>query len=168
MILDSNCVSIDDQAITSSAVTGNAVPLNMFWKPGRQDPICVMVKGHGFLGGTSITFKVTECDTATGTFTDVPGSSETVLLADLQKGGNLALRFLPTKTAKQWIKIVATPSGTFTAGKLTAAVVREDDLPYEDGLYIDGGVVYSAPAGADTSAGGGDDTSGGGADTVNP
>ena len=140
MILDSNCVSIDDQAITSSAVTGNAVPLNMFWKPGRQDPICVAIKGSAFAGGTSITFKVTECDTATGTFTDVPGSV-TVALADLQKGGNLAFRYLPTKTAKQWIKIVATPTGTFTAGKLTAAVVREDDLPYEAGMYINKGAV---------------------------
>lgn len=141
MILDSNTVSIDDQAITSSAVTGSAVPLNMFWKPGRQDPICVMVKGSGFLGGTSITFKVTEASTQSGDYSDVPGSSVTVLLADLQKGGNLAFRFLPTKTAKQWIKIVATPTGTFTAGKLTAAIVREDDLPYEAGMYINKGAV---------------------------
>ena len=32
--------------------------------------------------------------------------------------------------------------GTVTGeGRLFAAVVREDDLPWEDGMHIDGGVV---------------------------
>ena len=34
-----------------------------------------------------------------------------------------------------------TATGTYTGGKLTAAIVREDDLPYEAGLYIDKGRV---------------------------
>ena len=42
---------------------------------------------------------------------------------------------------KSWLKMVATPTGTFTAGKVFAAVVREDDQPWEAGMYIDAGVV---------------------------
>ena len=143
MLIDSNTVSINGTALGSSAVTGDAVPLNLFKKPGRQNPICVYVGKAGdaaFAGGTSVAIKIQEGDTETGSFTDVGGVT-TVPLAAMNKGGNFGPRFLPAQVSKPWVKIVVTPSGTFTAGKVFAAVVREDDLPYEEGMYIDGGVV---------------------------
>ena len=40
---------------------------------------------------------------------------------------------------KPWLKLKLSPTGTFTKGKLFAAVTREDVMPYDEGLYIDKG-----------------------------
>lgn len=143
MLLDSNLILMDSTPILGAAVTGPAVALTSFLKPGREEPIpiCAKVVGTGFAGGTSITFKLTQCATSDGTYTDVPGSSVTVALADLTVGKSIGWRFLPSGTSKQWLKMVATPTGTFTAGKIFGAIVREDDQPYEAGMYIDKGIV---------------------------
>lgn len=140
MIIDSNLVSIDSVALAS--VTGNPVALNSIRKPGRMNPIPCYVGVEGTAaGGTSVTIKIQQADTQSGSYTDVPGSSVTVPLADMKPGVNIGPRFLPAGVTKPWIKFVCTASGTFTGGKLFAAVVREDELPMEAGLYIDGGVV---------------------------
>ena len=62
-------------------------------------------------------------------------------LADLTAGKSIGWRFLPPGVSKPWIKMVATPTGTFTAGKIFAAVVREEEQSYEAGMYIDAGMV---------------------------
>lgn len=143
MILDDNLVSIDAQSITS-AVTGNAVALTSILKPGRVEPIpCVVMVNEAAAGGTSVTIKIQQSDSATGTFADVPGSSVTVAIADMIPGKNIGPRFLPAGVAKQWIKFVVTPTGTFTAGTVTAAVVREDEFLTEAGMYIDKGTVLA-------------------------
>lgn len=141
MVIDSNLVLMDSTPILGTAVTGNAVPLTSFLKPGREEPIpiCAKVVGTDFAGGTSITFKLTQCATSDGTYTDVPGSSVTVALADLTVGKSIGWRFLPRGVTAPWLKMVATPSGTFTAGKVFGAIVREDDLPMEAGMYFDKG-----------------------------
>ena len=144
MIIDDNAVLIDAQAITSAAVTGNAVGLTSLMKPGRAEPIHVVAKvmGDDFAGGTSIEFKLQQGETEDDdSFEDVPGSSVTVLLADLTAGKSIGWRFLPPGVSKPWIKMVATPTGTFTAGAIFAAVVREEEQPYEAGMYIDAGMV---------------------------
>ena len=142
MLIDSNTVLFDSVAVTSSPVTGDAVGLTSLFKPGRAEPIPVSLKVvEDFAGGTSITFKLTQADSETGVYSDVPGSLLTVVLADLKKGKLIGWRFLPSGVSGQWLKMVATPSGTFTSGKVFAAVVREDVLPYEAGMYIDGGTV---------------------------
>jgi hypothetical protein len=141
MIYDDNLISIDNAAL-SGTITPVAVPLTSLKKPGREEPIAISVKmTEAAAGGTSVAIKLQQCDTATGTFADVPGSSATVLLAAMTKGANIYLRWLPAGVTKPWIKVVVTATGTFTAGKIMAAVVREDDLPYEAGLYIDKGRV---------------------------
>ncbi len=143
MLLDSNLVLLDSTPILGAAVTGPAVALTSLLKPGRAEPIpvCAKVVGEAFAGGTSITFKLTQSDTEAGTYADVPGSAVTVPLADLKVGTPIGWRFLPRGTSKKWLKMVATPSGTFTAGKIFGAIVREDDQPYEAGMYFDKGVV---------------------------
>ena len=60
-------------------------------------------------------------------------------LAGLKTGKPLGWRFIPRGVTKPWLKLVVSPGGTFSAGKLFAAIVREDELPYEDGMYIDKG-----------------------------
>ena len=141
MILDDNLVSIDAAAIAAT-VTGDAVALTSIMKPGRVEPIpCVVMVNEAAAGGTSVTIKIQQGDTATGAFADVAGSSVTVALADMVPGKNIGPRFLPAAVTKPWIKFVVTASGTFTAGKISAAVVREDEFMYEAGMYIDKGAV---------------------------
>ena len=144
MIIDDNTVLIDSQAVTSAAVTGSAVGLTSLLKPGRAEPIHVVAKvvEEDFAGGTSIAFKLQQGDTEDDdSFEDVPGSEVTALLADLTLGKCIGWRFLPPGVSKPWIKMVATPTGTFTAGKIFAAVVREEEQHYEEGMYIDAGQV---------------------------
>lgn len=140
MILDDNLVFYSEADMTET-LTSQAVPLNMLWKPGRAEPVLIWVKAGNAAGGTSVTVKLQESDTESGSYTDVAGSSVTIPLATLQKDKNVYLRWLPAATAKQWLKLAVAKSGTFTAGVLSAAIVREDDQPYEEGLYIDAGTV---------------------------
>lgn len=142
MIIDSNTVLLDSAPILGAVVTGDAVGLTSFFNPGREEPIPVSAKVvEDFKGGTSVAFKLQQAETKDGSYEDVSGSSVSVALADLVKGQRIGWRFLPFGASKPWLKIVATPTGTFTAGKVFAAIVREDALPYENGMYIDGGVV---------------------------
>ncbi len=139
MLIDSNTVSIDCEPLTA-AVTGKAVPLASLLKPGRQEPVCVYVRAtEKAAGGTSVTITIQQSDAKNGTYTDA--ASATVALADLTPGKILGWRWLPPLITKQWLKIKATPTGEFTAGKIFAAVVREDPLEYEDGMYIDKGYL---------------------------
>ena len=42
---------------------------------------------------------------------------------------------------KPWLKLAWTVTGSFTAGKIFAALVREDSEAYEAGQYINSGKV---------------------------
>ena len=142
MILDDNLIFVEDASL-GSAVSSNAVPLTSLMKPGRAEPICVWAKcTETAATGTSITLKLTEADTESGEYSDVPGTSETILTAALVAGKRIWMRWLPGAVKKQWLKIDVTLTGsTFTAGKITAAITREDEQPYEAGMYIDKGAV---------------------------
>ena len=143
MLIDSNAVFFDSVPVPSGEVTGSAVGLTSLLKPGRAEPIhiCAMVVEEDFAGGTSIDFKLTQSDSESGSYDDVPGSEVTVPLADLKVGRTIGWRFLPAGVTKPWLKMSATPSGSFSAGKIFAAVVREESQPYEAGMYIDAGRI---------------------------
>lgn len=141
MIIDSQLVFLDGEDI-SAAATGNAVALTSFLKPGREEPIPICIRMvEAAAGGTSIALTLQECDSEKGTFADVPGASLTVALADLGAGARLGWRWLPPAVEKPWVRLSITPTGTFTAGKIFAALAREDDLPYAAGMHIAGGVA---------------------------
>jgi hypothetical protein len=142
MLLDDNLIFFE-KASLGSAVTSAAVPLNSLFKPGKAEPICVFCKVNETAAtGTSITLKLQEADSEAGDYSDVPGSSETILTAALVKDAKVYLRWLPAGVKKQWLKMNVTLTGsTFTAGKITAAIVREDEQPYQAGMYIDKGAV---------------------------
>ena len=141
MILDDNLILLDNASLTTT-VTSNAVALNSLFKPGRAEPIPLWVKcTEAGAGGTSIAIKLTESDTEAGVYSDVPGSAETVLTAALVKDAKIYHRFLPAGVSKPWLKISVTATGTYTSGKITAAIVREDEQPYEAGMFIDKGVA---------------------------
>lgn len=136
MLIDSNTVSIDNKSI--AAITGDAVPLNSLLKPGRHEPVCVCVLAtEKAAGGTSITVTIQQSATKDGTYADA--ASATIPVAELAPGRTLAWRWLPASVDKNWIKIKIAPTGEFTAGKIFAAIIREDYFDYEDGMYIDKG-----------------------------
>lgn len=141
MLIDDNLVSIDGEAL--KGMTGRAVPLTSLFKPGKHhDPIPMSVKVLDEpAGGTSITMKLQQSDDEAGVFADVPGSELTVALADMIPGQNIGWRYLPSGVTQQWVKVVVTAAGTFTTGRLFAAIVREEEMPMSEGLYIDAGVT---------------------------
>lgn len=142
MLLDDNLIFCENKTATA-AVTSDPVALTGLTKPGsHQEPIFLYSRVNtAFAGGTSVTFKLTQSDTEDGSYEDVPGSSNTMTAADLTAGAEFLPRILPKGVTKPWIKLVTAVTGTFTAGTITAAVVREDPQPYVPGLYIDKGVV---------------------------
>ena len=142
MILDDNLVSIDNADLRGSAITGNAVALTSFQKPGRMGPIPMMVTvSADATGGTGVALSLLQADAQDGSFTEVPGSNMTVASADMHPGMNIGWRYLPAGVTKQWLKVKVAPTGTYTAGKVFAAVTREEILPYVAGMYISDGVV---------------------------
>lgn len=141
MLIDDNLVSIDGAAI--GGLTGKAIPLTSLFKPGKHHdaiPMSVLVLDEP-AGGTAITLKIQQSDAENGVFADVPGSTMTVALADMLPGQNIGWRYVPSGVTQQWIKVVVSASGTFTKGRIFAAVVREEEVPMSAGLYIDAGEV---------------------------
>lgn len=137
MLLDDNTISIDNCSI-SETLTGDAIPLTSILRPGRAEPVCVFIRAtEKAAGGTSVTLTIEHSDTEKGTFSAV--ATATVAADDLCPGKIPGWRWLPPSVIKPWIRIKATPSGTFTAGKIFAAITREDPQEYEDGMYIDKG-----------------------------
>ena len=142
MIFDDNLISLDNVELSSGSPTAVAIPLTSLKIPGREEPIACVVKcTETAAGGTSVTLKLQESATQSGVYADVAGSTVTVLTSSMKKGENIYLRWLPKGVTKPWLKFSATVSGSYTAGKIIAAVVREDDLPYIAGQYIDKGRV---------------------------
>lgn len=142
MIFDDNLVSIDHEELSGGAITGNAIALNAFQMPGRMGPIPMLVTVSGdAAGGTGLALKLQQAEDAAGPFEDVPGAEMTVALADMQPGMNIGWRYLPSGVTQPWLKVVVTPTGTFTAGTVFAAVTREEVMPYVPGMYISDGVV---------------------------
>lgn len=141
MLIDSNLV-FTDGPLTASGPS-QAVPLTSFFKPGKAEPIPILLRvTENFVGPTSLAIKLTECATADGTYTDVSSAALTIPLADLKTGKKFGWRFLPANVEKPWLKLVYTLTGTTpSAGKLFAAVMREIEDGYEAGMYIDAGTV---------------------------
>ena len=139
MLIDQSLVSIDGKSI-ASAITGEAIGLTSFFSPGREEPIPLCVKMlEEAKGGTSLTIKLQQADSESGSYEDVPGATITHALAELKAGTRLAWRFLPAAVSKSWLKVAVTPAGSFTAGKIFACILREDPEPYAQGMYLDGG-----------------------------
>ncbi len=141
MIIDQNLVLFENDKTIVTA-TGDAVALNSLKIPGKAEPIPILVKVTEELeGATSVAVKLQQADSETGTYADVSGASLTISAANFVPGYKAGWRFLPRSVTKPWIKLVVTVTGTATAGKLFACVSGFEDDSYEDGLYINNGIV---------------------------
>lgn len=127
MLIDSNLIFCENKAVGTGTVLADPISLSALKKPGQSEPIPVRIfVTETFEGGTSVAVKFQECNTMNGVYTDVPGFSASFPVADLKKGTVLPIRFLPAGVTKPCLRVVFTASGTFTAGKITALLARED------------------------------------------
>lgn len=140
MLVDSNLV-LKEGAVTATG-SGDPVGLTSLQIPGKGDPIPFAFKvTESFAGGTSVAFKLQQSATRDGGYVDVDGSGFSMPTAALTVGARAPVKYLPRGVTKQWIRLAWTVAGSFTAGKIFAALAREDSEPYEAGQYIDGGKV---------------------------
>lgn len=125
-MVSSRMVLFDAQAITSSVVYSNSVQsadTNM----GAGEPVEIDIwVDTDFAGGTSLVFALQESDDDS-TFTDViiTRSFTRATPAELAKSTTLPLirMYVPTigpTPLKAYLRLRATPTGTFTAGKVNA------------------------------------------------
>lgn len=142
MLIDDNLVFLDNVELKdyASGKDSEAVPLNALFKPGKQhEPICMIVQAtEKAVGAESLVLKLQESDTSGGSFTDVPGAELTIEADSLVPGENIGWRFLPSAVTKPWVRLNATATSA-SAGKIFAAIVREDVQPYSEGMYINAG-----------------------------
>lgn len=140
MLLDDNLVFFDGKEIKAEA-TSEPVALNSLFKPGKNHDAIPMIVTftEAAEGGTSLKLTLQQGDTPDGAFEDVPGGVLDAKTADMVQGRSVGWRYLPAVVTKPWLKLKLSPTGTFTKGKLFAAVTREDVMPYDEGLYIDKG-----------------------------
>ncbi len=112
MIFDQELELMSKKTITSAAVTSDAVELG---KTESADQCVIVMSGAGLAGGTGISVDV---ETA-----DDKAMTEAKTLAtfpfDLEAG---LLQIKIPYGAKRFIRLKATPAGTFTAGTLSANV----------------------------------------------
>lgn len=142
MILDDNLVFLDGASL-SEAVTSEPVALNALLRPGAgHDAIpMLMAVTEEAEGGESLEIKLREADSADGDYGDVPGACFSVPAAGLTAGARIGWRHLPHAVTKSWLRLTLTPSGSFSAGKIFAALTREDPRPYSGGMYVNAGRV---------------------------
>ena len=137
---------IDNFNVFSNSVTvaaGNSNVVNVMPFLGRGEPVNVTVCVTSDVNNlTSLTIKLQQADTPTGTFSDV-GPGLTLTLAELKAG--CGYRFeLPDNAIKPSLRLNYTIAGTApTTGKLFAAITRDVCLGWATGQRIDKGRVVA-------------------------
>jgi hypothetical protein len=142
LIIDDNLILIDGEPVAT--MTSRAVPLTSLQNPGKAHkpiPMSIILYDSP-TGGSGVTVRLQHGDSMSGTFEDVPGAELAVSLADVVPGYNIGWPFLPGTVSRPWVRLVVTAVGTFTSGRIFAALVRDEELPMGKELYIDGGPVW--------------------------
>ena len=144
-IIDRNSILFEGPLTASG--TGPAVALNALKLPGRMEPMPLRLSvTQGFKPEEvqSLTIGLEEADTASGPWTSVAGATVSVSHTSenpaLAAGSRPYQRFLPQGMRKGWLRLTfaLTPvSGkSVTQGSIFAALLREEDLPYEKALMV--------------------------------
>ena len=119
MICDKELELLDKKAVLGAAVTGEVVKLG---KTVAAEPAVVVVTGEGLTGGTGLTVELETADVEAMTSAETVGEFE----ADLTKSP--MLQFKIPYAVKEYIRLKVTPTGTFTAGTVSANVVWGPEL----------------------------------------
>lgn len=140
-IIDRNAVFFEGP-LTADA-QGAAVPLTALKIPGRMEPMPLRVSvTEAFLPEEvrNLAFSLEEADAPDGSWSAVPGAAWTATGAQLAPGARLGPRFLPQGVRKSWLRLnfTLTPQSgkSVSAGRLFAALLREEDIPYEPALQV--------------------------------
>ncbi len=140
MILDKNTILCDGLPTQSANI--KAVDTG-FIQAGRKNILFYFNVSEDLKGGSTLNFSLHESESENGSFTVITGSTFSLSASDLQSGVKVPYKFLPQSTQKRWIKLVVSAEGTFTAGKVLCALVREDEQEYAEGMYFDKGVLIA-------------------------
>lgn len=140
-IIDRNAVFFEGP-LTADA-QGSAVALTALKIPGRMEPMPMRVSVTQAFSPEevqSLSLTLEQADSRDGSWSAVPGAAWAAAGADLALGARLGPRYLPQGVRKPWLRLnfTLTPQGgkSVTAGKLFAALLREEDLPYEPALQM--------------------------------
>ena len=146
-IIDRNAVFFEGP-LTADA-RGPAVALTALKIPGRMEPMPLRLSVTEAFSSEevqSLAFSLEEADApdapaAVGdSWSAVPGAAWTVAGAQLALGARLGPRFLPQGVRKPWLRLnfTLTPQSgkSVSAGRLFAALLREEDMPYEPALRV--------------------------------
>lgn len=140
-IIDRNAVFFEGP-LTADAQS-SAVALTALKLPGRMEPMPLRVSvTQAFLPEEvqSLSLSLQQADAHDGSWTAVPGAVWSVAGAELVAGARLGPRFLPQGVRKPWLRLnfTLTPQQgkSVSAGRLFAALLREEDLPYESELQV--------------------------------
>lgn len=126
MIIDSTLV-LHEGALTASG-TSSVIALTSLKHPAKATCIPLTIRvTEDFAGATSLVCTVQHSSSADGTFTDT--DALTLTANDLKRGHVTGWNALPRAVTGSFLRLKFTLSGTVTAGKLFAAIVREDDEP---------------------------------------
>ena len=146
MFYDSLNMFSDKQAITATADSAKKVHLGGLKLAGKMDPIFIDIRvNEDFATLTSLKVELQQADTESGSYATVAGGDTgAIARASLVAGYKFGLRILPGSVTQPWLKLVYTVAGSdATKGKVTAALVREEQDSYEAGQYINKGRVVA-------------------------
>jgi hypothetical protein len=131
MNFDKRLMFCEEQAITAAAESQNTIELgDNDVTIGTPVPLFIFVN-EAFAGGTSLKIEVQVNDAADFSGTTKTLLEETIAVADLKADAVLPPKFMP-KGAKGYARLKFTPTGTFTAGQITAGVVDAIHEDYTD------------------------------------
>ena len=130
MLLDSQNLFSNAQAITGSAVSENVVVMGEGEVAfGTPKPLLIQVV-EDFAGATSLTVTIETADNA-----DFSGkvvlASATLQASELVAGAQFPINYLP-KGNKGFMRLAYTVEGTVTSGKITAGLVAGLSQSYND------------------------------------
>ena len=129
MLIDSTTVLWEGPVLSKS---GPVIALSSPLLPSKAAPLPLALRcTQDLVGASSVTLKLQQADNENGPFTDVPGASLVILATDFKTGKRPAWRYLPRTVDKPWLRLDLNVSGSASSGALFAALVREDDDPYE-------------------------------------
>lgn len=128
MIIDNTLRVSTDQAVTTTAVSGSSVDLSIARDMGEGEDLFVnFAVTTAFAGGTSVKFEAIIADDAALTSNvTVVGSTDAIVTASLTLGYNAAIGINPLigSAGKRYMGARYTVVGTYTAGKVTADIVK--------------------------------------------
>ncbi len=123
MILSTEDLLSDDQAITTTADSTNVIQIPANSAPGQPLRLLIQVT-EDFEDGTSVAFDLETDDNAAFSSAVNIASVAAIAAAVLVEGYEIPIEFLP-KANEEFIRLEYTVVGTFTAGKITAGFVHD-------------------------------------------